>query len=241
MRRLERRGENWEQTDRALTYWQMSCVQVDPDNPKRVYIGTEHSGMFVTSDGGKDWTITAAKQGIAFAISRELGIPISYIGTGEKATIEARVKNIRKQVEEAEDPAAKKAELIDAYRQIIDVYIAARNDMIASARFFRRSGEGVYDMADLSRATEKMAAYVKAFADGYQASRIFGLGFSNGANILANVLIKADKSKLGFKATDLDLEVTETIAAELPVTAPPPSGAFLATEGQNFTVSAPTV
>jgi acetyl-CoA carboxylase carboxyltransferase component len=36
----------------------------------------------------------------------------------------------RKQVEEAEDPAAKKAELIAAYRQIIDVYIAARNDMI---------------------------------------------------------------------------------------------------------------
>src|SRR4051794_40178919 len=33
--------------------------------------------------------------------------------------------------------------------------------------------------------------------------------------ILANVLIKAEKSKLGFKATDLDLEVTETIAAEV--------------------------
>ena len=37
---------------------------------------------------------------------------------------------IRKQVEEAEDPAAKKAELIEAYRKIIDVYIAAGNDMI---------------------------------------------------------------------------------------------------------------
>src|SRR5262247_4531365 len=33
--------------------------------------------------------------------------------------------------------------------------------------------------------------------------------------ILANVLVKADKSKLGFKATDPDLEVTETIAAEI--------------------------
>ena len=32
----------------------MSCIQVDPDNPKRVYIGTEHSGMFVTDDGGKE-------------------------------------------------------------------------------------------------------------------------------------------------------------------------------------------
>ena len=36
----------------------------------------------------------------------------------------------RKQVEEAEDPAAKKAELIAAYKQIIDVYIAAKNDMV---------------------------------------------------------------------------------------------------------------
>ena len=33
---------------------------------------------------------------------------------------------MRRQVEEADDPAAKKAELIEAYRKIIDVYIAAR-------------------------------------------------------------------------------------------------------------------
>src|SRR3954466_9579041 len=33
--------------------------------------------------------------------------------------------------------------------------------------------------------------------------------------ILANVLIRAEKSKLGLKATDLDLEVNETIAAEV--------------------------
>src|SRR5438067_2886301 len=37
---------------------------------------------------------------------------------------------MRKQVEEADDPQAKKAELIAAYRKIIDVYIAAGNDMI---------------------------------------------------------------------------------------------------------------
>jgi len=33
--------------------------------------------------------------------------------------------------------------------------------------------------------------------------------------ILANVLIRAEGSKLSFKATDLDLEITETIAAEV--------------------------
>jgi acetyl-CoA carboxylase carboxyltransferase component len=36
----------------------------------------------------------------------------------------------RKQVEAAEDPAAKKQELIDAYKKIIDVYIPAKNAMI---------------------------------------------------------------------------------------------------------------
>ncbi|MBV9533958.1 MAG: acyl-CoA carboxylase subunit beta [Solirubrobacterales bacterium] len=36
----------------------------------------------------------------------------------------------RKQVEEAEDPAAKRRELIDDVRAIIDVYVAAGNDMI---------------------------------------------------------------------------------------------------------------
>lgn len=59
-----------------------------------------------------------------------------------------------------------------------------------AARFFRRTGEGVYDMADLARATDRMAAYVSGLAAEYGASRVLGLGFSNGANILANVLIE---------------------------------------------------
>jgi acetyl-CoA carboxylase carboxyltransferase component len=36
----------------------------------------------------------------------------------------------RRQVEEADDPVAKKAELIDGYRKVIDVYVAAANGMI---------------------------------------------------------------------------------------------------------------
>jgi acetyl-CoA carboxylase carboxyltransferase component len=36
----------------------------------------------------------------------------------------------RKQVEAAEDPAAKRQELIDNFKKIIDVYVAAGNDMI---------------------------------------------------------------------------------------------------------------
>ena len=57
-----------------------------------------------------------------------------------------------------------------------------------AARFFRRTGEGVYDMADLARATEKMAGFIAAHAGHKRFSRVFGLGYSNGANILASVL-----------------------------------------------------
>jgi len=70
--------------------------------------------------------------------------------------------------------------------------VSPRGDVseYGAARFFRRTGEGVYDMADLARATEKMAAYVSELAAEHGASKVLGLGFSNGANILANVLIE---------------------------------------------------
>ncbi len=70
--------------------------------------------------------------------------------------------------------------------------VSPRGDVseYGAARFFRRTGEGVYDMADLARATEKMATYVSELAAEYGASQVLGLGFSNGANILANVLIE---------------------------------------------------
>lgn len=59
-----------------------------------------------------------------------------------------------------------------------------------AARFFRRKAEGVYDLDDLDRGTRRMADFVAAHRDGYQAGKVIGLGFSNGANILANVLIE---------------------------------------------------
>lgn len=56
-----------------------------------------------------------------------------------------------------------------------------------AARFFRRTGEGVYDMADLARATEKMAGFIAEHVARTGATRVLGLGYSNGANILAAV------------------------------------------------------
>lgn len=57
-----------------------------------------------------------------------------------------------------------------------------------AARFFRRTGEGVYDMADLARATDRMAGFVRAHREAAGPSAVIGLGYSNGANILASVL-----------------------------------------------------
>lgn len=56
-----------------------------------------------------------------------------------------------------------------------------------AGRFFRRTGEGVYDMDDLARATGKMAGFVKAHVEAAKPSTVLGLGYSNGANILASV------------------------------------------------------
>ncbi|WP_137131672.1 alpha/beta hydrolase [Rhizobium sp. FY34] len=59
-----------------------------------------------------------------------------------------------------------------------------------AARFFRRKAEGLYDMEDLARATKRMAGFVSAHREQAEAGPVIGLGFSNGANILANVLIE---------------------------------------------------
>lgn len=71
--------------------------------------------------------------------------------------------------------------------------ISARGDVSeqGAARFFRRTGEGVYDMDDLARATQKMAGFVKAHIEAAKPSSVLGLGYSNGANILASVVFAA--------------------------------------------------
>jgi phospholipase/carboxylesterase len=56
---------------------------------------------------------------------------------------------------------------------------------LGALRYFRRSGEGVYDMVDLARATVAMADFIAAEVERTAAPRVIGLGYSNGANILA--------------------------------------------------------
>jgi photosystem II stability/assembly factor-like uncharacterized protein len=54
-RRFEKTAGEWKQMKQSLTYWSLTCLSVDPENPRLVYAGAEHSGLFFTEDGGKKW------------------------------------------------------------------------------------------------------------------------------------------------------------------------------------------
>jgi phospholipase/carboxylesterase len=58
-------------------------------------------------------------------------------------------------------------------------------------RFFRRLAEGVFDLEDLKRRTYELADFVIAAAERYNIERqnIAAVGYSNGANIAASMLI----------------------------------------------------
>ncbi|SLN43150.1 alpha/beta hydrolase [Roseisalinus antarcticus] len=58
-------------------------------------------------------------------------------------------------------------------------------------RYFRRTGEGVYDMDDLARRTQAMAGFIAEQKARVDAPEVIGLGYSNGANILASVSFSA--------------------------------------------------
>lgn len=82
-------------------------------------------------------------------------------------------------------------ELIEQIRPDAGI-VAPRGDVSehGALRFFRRTGEGVYDMDDLKLRTERMAAFVAAKKAQHPGHPVYALGYSNGANILASVLFE---------------------------------------------------
>ena len=58
-------------------------------------------------------------------------------------------------------------------------------------RFFRRLAEGVFDLEDLARRTDELAEFIRESADTYKfdAAKLVAVGFSNGANIAASVIL----------------------------------------------------
>ncbi len=67
--------------------------------------------------------------------------------------------------------------------------ISPRGDVSENGalRYFRRRAEGLYDMEDLARRTKAMAVFIAQHTERTNAKRVIGLGYSNGANILASV------------------------------------------------------
>jgi phospholipase/carboxylesterase len=58
-------------------------------------------------------------------------------------------------------------------------------------RFFRRIAEGVFDLEDLKKRTNELADFVAAAAQHYEfvADKVVTVGYSNGANIAASMLL----------------------------------------------------
>ena len=58
-------------------------------------------------------------------------------------------------------------------------------------RFFRRLAMGVFDQEDLRRRTAELGAFAREAAQryGFDPARLFALGYSNGANIAASLLL----------------------------------------------------
>lgn len=71
--------------------------------------------------------------------------------------------------------------------------IAPRGDVSegGASRYFRRTAEGVYDMDDLRFRTAAMIGFVREQIGSVRPSRMIGLGYSNGANILASMQFAA--------------------------------------------------
>ncbi len=59
-------------------------------------------------------------------------------------------------------------------------------------RFFRRLAEGVFDLVDLERRTDDLAAFIDGAVKHYgiDRDRIIAVGFSNGANIAGSLLLR---------------------------------------------------
>jgi predicted esterase len=66
-------------------------------------------------------------------------------------------------------------------------------------RFFRRLREGVFDMEDLRRRTGELGDFVEAAGAryGFSPDTLYALGFSNGANVAASLLLSRPAALAG--------------------------------------------
>ncbi len=86
-------------------------------------------------------------------------------------------------------------DLLDLGRQLLPeaALLSPRGKILENGmpRFFRRLAEGVFDEEDLVHRTNELADFVEAAAKQYQfeLSRVVAVGYSNGANVAASMLL----------------------------------------------------
>lgn len=66
-------------------------------------------------------------------------------------------------------------------------------------RFFRRIAEGVFDLESLHSETAALADFVvqRAEQEAFEASKVWAIGYSNGANIAASLLLSRPETLAG--------------------------------------------
>lgn len=85
------------------------------------------------------------------------------------------------------------------------------------ARFFRRIAIGVFDEEDVRRAADDLDEFVRQAAAeyGFAADRVFALGYSNGANVAAALLLLHPACLAGAALLRAVLPITPERAPEL--------------------------
>jgi predicted esterase len=94
-------------------------------------------------------------------------------------------------------------DLIELGRELLSEanLLSPRGKVLESGmpRFFRRLAEGVFDQEDLRLRTYELADFVRAAAEGlgFDPARVTAVGFSNGANIAASLLLLRPETLAG--------------------------------------------
>jgi phospholipase/carboxylesterase len=82
-------------------------------------------------------------------------------------------------------------------------------------RFFRRLAEGVFDEEDVRRRANELADFIAEARDAYNLSAPVAVGFSNGANIAAAVLLLRPEALAGAALLRAMVPLSDPPAANL--------------------------
>jgi phospholipase/carboxylesterase len=82
-------------------------------------------------------------------------------------------------------------------------------------RFFRRLAEGVFDEEDVRRRADELAGFVAEAREAYRLGAPVALGFSNGANIAAALLLRQPEALAGAALLRAMVPLRDPPAADL--------------------------